>query len=169
MMDRSGSCGLSDSYSTFILLELCWSLQRLNCLCKQCKKFVKLLNIRCVLVSGGTGISEEIVSLALEEKWWTDLSFVGGVETWRGDDCLHPGSSDRHVSGEWRQVSKMSTEHLSHCILVLLAGQVTNVRRVTYVLVGCLTWTLNPRSVAFDRRRRRGDWLIFVLGDENCR
>jgi ATP-dependent RNA helicase DDX46/PRP5 len=30
---------------------------------KECKKFAKLFNIRCVAVYGGTGISEQIVSL----------------------------------------------------------------------------------------------------------
>jgi ATP-dependent RNA helicase DDX46/PRP5 len=29
---------------------------------KECKKFAKLFNIRCVAVYGGTGISEQIVS-----------------------------------------------------------------------------------------------------------
>lgn len=29
----------------------------------------------------------------------------------------------------------MITEHFSYCILVVLAGKVTNVRRVTYVVI----------------------------------
>lgn len=32
---------------------------------KECKKFAKLFNIRCVAVYGGTGISEQIVSLVI--------------------------------------------------------------------------------------------------------
>jgi ATP-dependent RNA helicase DDX46/PRP5 len=31
---------------------------------KECKKFAKLFNLRCVAVYGGTGISEQIVSLS---------------------------------------------------------------------------------------------------------
>lgn len=30
---------------------------------KECKKFAKLFNLRCVAVYGGTGISEQIVCL----------------------------------------------------------------------------------------------------------
>ena len=36
---------------------------------KECKKFAKLFNIRCVAVYGGTGMSEQIVSFALRGRW----------------------------------------------------------------------------------------------------
>jgi superfamily II DNA/RNA helicase len=32
---------------------------------KECKKFAKLFNMRCVAVYGGTGISEQIVSFII--------------------------------------------------------------------------------------------------------
>jgi ATP-dependent RNA helicase DDX46/PRP5 len=35
---------------------------------KECKKFAKLFNIRCVAVYGGTGISEQIVSLVFSNE-----------------------------------------------------------------------------------------------------
>ena len=49
---------------------------------------------------------------------------------------MYTRTYDRHVSGERRQVSTIMIEQFSHCVLVLLlSGKVTNVRRVTYVVI----------------------------------
>ncbi|CAF4767538.1 unnamed protein product, partial [Rotaria sp. Silwood1] len=66
---------------------------------KECKKFAKLFNIRCVAVYGGTGISEQIAELK------------------RGAEII--------VCTPGRMIDMLAAN----------GGKVTNVRRVTYVVV----------------------------------
>ncbi|CAF1531738.1 unnamed protein product [Rotaria sordida] len=66
---------------------------------KECKKFAKLFNIRCVAVYGGTGISEQIAELK------------------RGAEII--------VCTPGRMIDMLAAN----------GGKVTNVRRVTYVVI----------------------------------
>ena len=44
---------------------------------KECKKFAKLFNISCVAVYGGTGISEQIVSV--QKSCLQEMSLIDSI------------------------------------------------------------------------------------------
>lgn len=55
---------------------------------KECKKFAKLFNIRCVAVYGGTGISEQIVSLLSIDLSDFQSGFLLQAELKRGAEII---------------------------------------------------------------------------------
>ncbi len=61
---------------------------------KECKKFAKLFNLRCVAVYGGTGISEQIVSLRKISCLHLEFLSLGGIETWSRNYCLYTWTYD---------------------------------------------------------------------------